>query len=202
MTNLKFKKQVIYFTAVLFLAFGSCKKEKAEKEEVPETITKVKLTFTNDNKAAAVVIAEDPDGNGVQPWKAAPIKLSPGKKYDLSISLYNGLLKASDPGYDLTDEIRKKGDEHQFFFKWTNGLFADPAGDGNMDNRNDPVNYVDKDQTGAPIGLKTKWTTKNEPSSGGTWQIVLKHQPDLKGSNSSSKDGETDLDITFPITVE
>ncbi len=31
--------------------------------------------------------------------------------------------------------------------------FSDPAGDGNVDNRNDKINYNDKDVNNLPIGL-------------------------------------------------
>ena len=90
---------------------------------------------------------------------------------------------------------------HLFFFGWTNNVFSDPSGNGNIDARFDNVNYEDEDVNGLPIGLTTSWTTTDVASTG-TFQIVLKHQPDLKSEESSSSIGETDLDIPFTINVQ
>jgi hypothetical protein len=38
-------------------------------------------------------------------------------------------------------------------------------------------------------------------SATNTFHIVLKHQPELKSATSTFGDGETDLDLTFPISV-
>jgi hypothetical protein len=62
------------------------------------------------------------------------------------------------------------------------------------------LNYEDEDDSGLPVGLITSWTS-NEISSG-TFRIILKHQPDLKTTTSSSATGETDLDVEFDINVE
>jgi hypothetical protein len=31
--------------------------------------------------------------------------------------------------------------------------------------------------------------------------VILKHQPDTKSANSTSNDGESDIDITWGITI-
>jgi hypothetical protein len=92
-----------------------------------------------------------------------------------------------------------------FFFGWTANLFADPTGDGNIDNRTDAVNYSGAsnalDENNLPLGLTTTWTTTGS-SGGGTFRVLLKHQPELKSANSTSTVGETDLDLTFNIGVQ
>ncbi len=85
-----------------------------------------------------------------------------------------------------------------FFFGWTEGLFADPTGDGNIDNRDDPINYNDEDDNGLPVGLSTSWTTGDSVPSG-TFEIILKHQPDLKSASTTVDDGGTDLELTWNI---
>jgi hypothetical protein len=106
--------------------------------------------------------------------------------------MINELVKTTDPGYNITDEVEEEGDEHQFYFSWTGNVFSNPTGNGNMDNRQDVVNY--KDENNLPIGLITEWTAANSVISG-RLHIALKHQPELKSATSTYNDGETDLDL-------
>jgi hypothetical protein len=175
--------------------------EDPKKEDVPELITKVILTFTPDEGTPIVVSASDPDGEGVQDIAAdGPINLSAGESYTLELTLSNELADPADPAYDITAEVEEEGDEHMFFFSWTNNVFADPEGNGNIDNRSDIINYNDQDANGLPLGLSTSWITSG--SASGTFRVVLKHQPDLKTDLSGGNDGETDLDVTFTVNVE
>ena len=103
-------------------------------------------------------------------------------------------------GEDITEEIREEDEEHMFFFGWTGSVFSDPIGDGNIDNRPDPVNYNDQDSNGLPLGLSTNWTTAASMSSG-TLRVILKHQPDIKSDVSGVSDGGTDIDITWNINA-
>ena len=112
-------------------------------------------------------------------------------EYQLSITLTNSI-----EGEDITEEIMEEDDEHMFFFEWTDDMFADPNGNGNADNRDDAVNYVDFDENNLPVGLLTDWTTKLEMSTG-TFRVVLKHQPDIKSETSTIDDGGTDVDLTW-----
>ncbi len=203
-SNIIFKQFVT--TALLAVAiFGlqSCDSEDPEKEDVPELITKVTLTFTPAaGGSPVVVIATDPDGAGLQPLEVdGPIELTKNTSYSLAISLINTLADPSAPEYNITEEVSEEGDEHMFFFAWTGNVFSNPAGNGNADNRNDAVNYNDEDANGQPLGLETSWTS-TDVASDGAFRIILKHQPELKTSTSDSTVGETDLDISFEITVD
>ncbi|MBL7856333.1 MAG: hypothetical protein JNM57_01490 [Cyclobacteriaceae bacterium] len=191
----------IYILLITISLLTSCDEDPV-KEDTPELITKVTLTFTPTGGGDVVVVtANDPDGEGVQNITVdGPINLVINKSYTLSIELINGLALPTDPEYNITEEIEEEKDEHMFFFAWTNNVFADPAGNGNIDNRSDAVNYNDEDTNGLPLGLSTDWTTATSAASG-TFRVMLKHQPDLKSATSSSSAGETDLDITFDISV-
>ena len=112
----------------------------------------------------------------------------------MSITLFNSI-----EGEDVTQEIMEEDDEHMIFFEWTEDIFASPEGNGNTDNRNDPVNYNDFDFNDLPVGLSTNWTT-NEAMSDGTFRIVLKHQPDIKSETSTVNDGGTDVDLTWNLS--
>jgi hypothetical protein len=185
--------------SLLFLS--SCKKEDPKPENIPEAITKATLTFTPAGGAAVIVTATDPDGDGPLPRTlSGPINLVKNISYTLSITLINELAKPTDPEYNVTAQVAEEADEHMFFFAWTNNTFSNPTGNGNVDNRSDAVNYVDRDSKGLPLGLETSWTTINETGSG-TFRVILKHQPDLKSATTTSNDGESDLDVKFNLTV-
>jgi hypothetical protein len=181
--------------------FSGCDNDEPTRENTPELITHVTLTFIPVGGGANVVVnANDPDGEGVQDLEIdGPINLSSGKTYSLSISMINGLVDAGSPGHDLTSEIVAEADEHIIYFSWTNNVFSDPTGNGNIDNRGDDVNYLDDDGSGLPLGVFTSWTAG--PVSSGSFRVLLKHQPETKSATSASTDGETDLDITFPINI-
>jgi hypothetical protein len=185
------------------LTFLACDSDDPEKEDVPELITKVTLTFTpNGGGSAVVVTATDPDGLGLQPLEVdGSIVLAKNTSYSLAVTLINELAEPSAPEYNITEEVSEEGDEHMFFFAWTGNVFSNPAGNGNVDNRNDAVNYDDEDVNGLPLGLATSWTSTDATASG-SFRVILKHQPELKTSVSDSSVGETDLDIPFEISVE
>lgn len=199
-----FKKHLFLYTAIsLLLILPGCENNDPQKEDVPEMITKVTLTFTPATGAAIVATATDPDGEGVQSIKTdGAIALKKSTTYTLSINLINGLAKPTDEQYDVTKEVEDEGDEHMFFFGWTGNAFSQPKGDGNIDLRADPVDYTSVDSRGLPLGLTTTWKTSDIATQGATFRVLLKHQPGLKTAASTSNDGETDLDVSFDLKVE
>lgn len=186
---------------LMALTLSACIEEPM-KEDVPELITKATLTFTPVGGGSAVVVsAIDPDGEGAQDIVAdAAIVLEQNKTYVLTLSLFNELADPTSPEYNITNEVQEEGDEHLFFFAWTNNLFSMPSGDGNIDDRSHEIDYQDNDGKN-PIGLTTRWKTISAMGSG-TFRMVLKHQPGLKSTTSTSHDGETDLDLTFDIQIQ
>ena len=164
-----------------------------ENEE--EIITDVVLTFTPmDGGDVVTARAQDPDGEGVLPLQILDdINLVESTEYRLTVELTNSI-----EGEDITQEIREEDDEHMFFFAFTEGIFSDPEGDGNADNRDDAINYVDFDGNGLPVGLSTEWTMADVLQSG-TFRVVLKHQPGVKTATSTIADGGTDIDLTWNI---
>jgi hypothetical protein len=197
----------IYVVIISVSMLSGCDSEDPQKEDVPELITKVTLTFVPSSGAPVVATATDPDGEGVQSIKTdGPVTLSKATTYVLMIHLVNGLAQPTDPEYDITKEVEEEGDEHMFFFGWTGDTFSNPSGNGNIDSRGDAVNYTggdnSKDENGLPLGLTTTWTTTDVVKPGASFHILLKHQPQLKTSTSTADDGETDLDITFQLSVQ
>ena len=169
-----------------------------ENEE--EIITDVTLTFTPvDGGDVVTASAQDPDGEGPLPLQIVEhIELLESTEYEMSITLLNSI-----EGEDITEEIEEEADDHMFFFAFTDEVFTSPAGDGNTDNRDDPMNYNDFDSNNLPVGLSTNWETEcfeEEPASG-TFQVILKHQPGIKSATSTVDDGGTDVDLTFDVTI-
>lgn len=207
MKTLSLKLLSITCIAVMLGVLSGCKNNDPKKEDTPELITKATLTFTPSGGGSPVVVtATDPDGEGVQSINVdGPINLVANKSYVLTIALINELAQSSTPEYNIANEVQSEGIEHMFFFSWTNNVFSDPTGNGNIDNRNDPVNYTgganSKDANNRPLGLTTTWTSATSAASG-SFRVLLKHQPELKSDTSDSNTGETDLDITFTINVQ
>jgi hypothetical protein len=202
---LRFVSMGVALTVAGFLS--GCNDDDPVKEDTPELITKATLTFVpSAGGTPLLVTATDPDGEGVQNIAVdGPINLAVNTTYTLHIELINELAQPSDPEYNITSEVAEEGDEHIFFFSWTNNVFSDPEGNGNVDNRSDEVNYTGgtnaTDENNLPLGLTTTWTTGANAASG-SFQVLLKHQPGLKSDTSDSSVGETDLDIQFTINVQ
>ncbi len=194
--------------AILFsgLLIG-CSSDDPKKEDTPELVTKATLTFSSVGGGTPIVVsATDPDGDGVQDIIVeGPINLAANTTYGLGIELINGLVAVGQPGYSITSEVEEEGTEHQFFFSWTNSIFFNPEGNGNLDTGTDPVNYQggtnSVDANGLNLGLTTIWTTSSTIASG-NFRIVLKHQPGSKTATSNASVGETDLDLTFILNVQ
>jgi hypothetical protein len=185
------KNHIFIFIGILL---SSCVNEDPQKEDVPELITKATLTFTPATGTPIGVTATDPDGEGVQDIATdGPIILAKATNYVLTIKLINGLANPGDEGYDVSKEVEEEGDEHQFFFTATSGAFE------TVDTYKGGANS--KDANGLPLGLTTTWVTSNVATSG-EFRVILKHQPGLKSSTSTSNDGETDLDVTFVLSVQ
>lgn len=173
--------------------------EMEMENEEEEEISQVTLTFTPDNDEDPIVATWfDADGEGSGAPTIDDIQLEEGVTYTLDLILTNTLGSTDE---DITAEIKEEDDEHMFFFGFTDDLFSNPSGDGNLDNRTDPVNYNDQDANGNPVGLSSTWTAGEHSEIPGEFTLVLKHQPDIKSATSGSSDGSTDVDITFPLRI-
>ena len=196
-----FKLNYLLFAVLTLFVFTACEEDEAvpEEEEEMEVITDVKLIFMAQSGPGdtVVVAAQDPDGEGVQDLQViGAINLKANTNYFLSMIIENCL---EDPCEDITEEIAEEAEEHQFFYAFTNDIFTSPSGNGNIDNASDPINYIDVDGNGNPIGLLSTWNTGSAKS--GTFTIQLQHQPDVKTATSGATDGDTDFALTFNLNI-
>lgn len=193
----------ILFSAITVVGCGNDDDAVPEEENELEVLTDVTLIFTNNADTSDVIraSAQDPDGTGIQGLQVSDtITLASDTQYTLTFEIKNAL----DPEdvEDIVDEILEEDNEHQFFFGFTEGAFASPIGKGNIDAATGLINYKDKDENGNSVGLSTDWTTSSTASSGGIFNVILQHQPDLKTSKTGAKDGDTDIDLTFVLNIQ
>ena len=197
-----FKLNYLLFAVMTLFVFTACEEDEAapEEENEVEVFTDVKLVFTPAGGGASVeAAAQDPDGAGVQELQVlGSIDLAANTAYTLTMVIENCL---ESPCELMNEEIEEEAAEHQFFFAFTDGAFTDPAGNGNVDNASDPINYVDTDANGNPVGLTTTWTA-GDPTTAASFTVRLQHQPDVKTATSGANDGDTDFELQFRLTIE
>lgn len=173
---------------------------EADHNHEEEVINEIVLTFTPTGGGDAIAVKWfDEDGEGVGNPTIDDIVLTAETTYEMSIKLANTLGTVVE---DITAEIEAEGADHMFFFEFTTDIFSNPAGNGNVDNRDDAINYNDKDVNDLPIGLSTNWTAGAATSDAGKFRVVLKHQPNVKTATSAVADGSTDIDIEFNISIQ
>jgi len=200
MTNNNLIFYLMFFLVIgLMVSCGDDDPVEMENED-EEIISRITLTFTPDNGEDAIVaLWFDADGEGSGAPMIDEIELEEGVSYSLSLELTNTLGSTDD---DITSEIQEEAEEHMFFYSFTDGIFSDPTGNGNVDNRSDAINYGDQDANGLPLGLLTNWTAGAHTDAPGEFNIILKHQPDgLKTANSDVTVGGTDVNVTFPLMI-
>ena len=200
-----FKLNYLLFAVLTLFVFTACEDDEAvpEEENEEEVITDVKLIFTPTNTLSGLptveATAQDPDGEGVQELQVLDaINLATNASYILTFEIMNNL---ETPGEDIGEEIAEEDDEHQIFFAFSEGVFSNPTGNGNIDNASDPINYNDTDGNGNPLGLNTTWTA-GDPTTAGSFTVRLQHQPDVKTATSGANDGDTDFELQFRLTIE
>lgn len=177
------------FISLIIIVSCSDDPEDPIVENEEEVITTLTYTLTPSEGGSAVVLTyQDLDGDGAGEPTITNGTLSAATVYSGVLTLLN---ETEDPAESITEEIDEEDDEHQFFFSSTitdlEVVYADTDGDGN------------------PVGLATTLTTSAAGS--GTLTITLRHEPEKSATGVASGDitsagGETDISVTFTITVE
>ncbi len=186
----------ILFLSLAVLAF-SCKKddnpvEEPHDEHEHELITTV-IVELNDGTNTLEFEWTDPDGEGGEAPEIETIALAANTTYSVALRFVDES-DAHDHeedghdhehGEDITPEILEEGDEHLICFTSTGAVIS--------------VERTDEDANRTPIGLSSTWATTDAGT--GNMNIVLRHQPGSK-SGVNCDAGETDIDVTFPVTVQ
>jgi hypothetical protein len=176
--------------ALLSVALFNCKKdEHLHPHDDNELITRVDLIFTDSANKSTTFSFQDKDGDSrTSPEKFDKIVLSKDQTYTLKIEVYDD---TKSPVENISDEILEEADVHLFVFKSNpTGLLT--------------TTLTDKDKNSLPIGLES--TVKTAATAGkGTYQVILKHQPELNGvkvKTGREEGGSTDIDLSFEVEVQ
>lgn len=185
------KQYLFLATLILTLfSFSSCEDDDPTPPNEEELITTLTVTMTPQGGGdVAVFQFRDIDGEGGNDAVITGATLVANTTYDATIELLN---ESESPAEDITAEVRKEGEDHQFFFATTAGVNLSYA-------------YNDTDSNGNPIGLETLFQTSD--ASSGQFQVTLRHEPNKTASGVSAGDisnagGETDIEVIFDIEIQ
>ena len=183
--------KLLTFCALFFLFFAtSCEDEMPDPvEPAEELITTLTYALVSEDGSDTVTLTfKDLDGDGGNDPEITGGALQSNTTYNGQITLLN---ESETPSEDITEEVAEEDDEHQLFFSSTSDLVT--------------VTYEDVDENSAPVGLVTKLTTTVTGST--DLKITLRHQPTKDAANVAAGDitnagGSTDIEVTFPVTVQ
>jgi hypothetical protein len=182
-------KKYLAIVLVTFTLFNCKKGDEIEPTDDNELITRVDLIFTDSANKSTTFSFQDKDADSrTKPEKFDKIILDKGKVYTLEIEVYDD---SKTPAAVISDEIDEESDVHLFVFK------SNPAGLLQ-------TTLIDKDKNGLPLGLKSTVKTA-ETAVKGTYQVILKHQPELNGvkvKTGKEEGGSTDIDLSFEVEVQ
>lgn len=180
-TKIQTPTLLFLIAAISSLFTAGCKEDKPVTQEELITRVQVHLTSVASNTFDQEFEAKDPDGDGIFNT-IEEIVIPVGTTLKCHLHVYDD---SQTPVVDLTTEIEAENTAHLFTFK------PNITGLG--------VNNLSKDDSGAPFGLESVWTTANLVGTG-TMQIKLIHEPTDK--NATDPGGDTDFEVTFPVKIQ
>jgi hypothetical protein len=130
-----------------------------------------------------VAAATDPDGDGVD-LQITGLTLDAGMTYTGTLVVLDQI---NDE--DVAAEILAEANEHQFFFTAGGGVASRLV-----------VTATDEDDNGLPIGLRFTLTVGAGGAATGTLNVALSHF-DEEPKTGTTRSDETDIDVTFPVTI-
>lgn len=175
-------------TSIFFMACSSDDDTIPKIINPEEVITTMELTLVPENGGATLTLNyQDLDGSGPNEPTIESDILTKNTAYQGSIVLLN---ETVDPAENITLEVEEEDVDHQFFFSNTADL---------------TVTYADEDANGNPVGIE--FTLETSATTSGSLTITLRHEPNktaegVNNGNIENAGGETDISVTFPITVE
>jgi hypothetical protein len=185
MRKLNFLATVL-FTTLLFVSCSKDDDSTPEPVNEEEVITTLTATLVPAGQGTTITLkSQDLDGDGPNP----PVitvsgNLSAGVIYNGTIELLNEM---ESPAEDITEEVEEEDLDHQFFYTIGGGLDV-------------TTSYENNDSEGNPLG--TEFTLVAGAASSGALTFTLRHEPTKPNTGLDDAGGETDLAVTFNLTVE
>lgn len=175
------------------LFFASCSSDDSPAGAVneDEVITTLTATLTGGGQVITLK-SQDLDGaeGPLAPVVTVSGNLVANTTYTGNLDLLN---EAASPAESITEEILEEAGDHQFFFTVSNSLGA--------------FGYaLPNDENGNPVGVNFTFTT-GATAGTGTLAVILRHQPNKSAAgvatgNIANAGGESDIQVSFPITVQ
>lgn len=147
-----------------------------------EFITRLELRLQGAGRTVTAA-ATDADGDGVG-IEVGELVLDAGTTYTGTVIVLDEI---NDE--DVAAEIAEEADEHQFFFTPGGGATSRMT-----------VAVTDRDVNALPIGLAFTLTVSPGGAATGTLNVVLSHF-DEEPKDGTTRSDETDIDVTFPVTI-
>ena len=175
-----------------FFIFSACSKDEMEVSNNLDDgeVSLVELAFYPDNGEAPVKVTWDGTSSTIN-----QINLEEKITYNLTVTINSG-------DSDLTEEIQAKAEDYLFLFSFENGTFTNPAGNGNIDDMSDFINYTSFDSNGNPLGISTKWITGDKKENTSAFRIMVKNQLNGIKSEGATTNGFTFLELSFPLNIK
>lgn len=191
------KMHIIEFVVAIILIVinTACHKEPIAPINEQELITTLILTLTDTAAphAAYTIMFQDLDGEGGADGIYTPdsLILPAGKVFNANLLLLD---ERDELAIDTTNnEIEEESAVHQFFYE---SIPTDILKN---------FTYLSFDVNGKPLG--TSFSMKaNETTSKGTFKITLRHEPNkdadgVANGDITNADGETDIEVNFPVRI-
>ena len=181
---MKFLKYALLASTLIFASCSDDDDNTPDPVNEEEVITT--LTVTLESGSDTVVMQyQDLDGDGPD---AATVtvsgSLNANTTYDGSIVLLN---ETESPAENVTEEIEEEDLDHQFFYTVGSGLDV-------------TTDYTSFDSAGNPLGVTFVLNTAGASSGGLTF--TLRHEPNKPNTGLDNAGGETDIEVTFDVSVE
>lgn len=175
---------IVGFTFIALLV-GCKEKAPPVTPTEEEVITTVTITLTEVGTSAVTEFMwEDIDGDGSNPPnRIDTFRIKKGAEYTGAIRIEN---RAITPAEDYTEEIRRLGTQHQFFFATADELVT--------------ILPTDLDANGHVVGLAFSVLGKQYGTS--VVQVELSHFDDPGSKNGTRPSDETDISVKFPLVVQ
>jgi hypothetical protein len=191
LTNIKYQKMNLNLKTFLMASMTvammvSCKKDEPAPVEDNETITTVRLKFTQGGTTTTFNF-KDLDGDGGNAPVIDKISLKPNTTYTLAVEVLD---ETKNPVSDITTEIKKEQDEHIIEYVSTPATVLS-------------VTATDKDSRNFPVGLAA--SAKTTTAGTGKLRVILHHQPPVNNvavKNGTFTVGSTDFDVAFDVEVK
>jgi len=179
---MKFLKYALLASTLIFASCSDDDDNAPDPVNEEEVITTLNVIL-DAGDSEVTLSYQDLSGDGSTEIIDVSGQLLPNTTYMGYITLLN---ETEDPAENITLEVEEEDDEHQFFYTVGSDL-------------NVALDYANFDGDGNPLG--TQFTLDTGSASSGELTFTLIHEPNKPNTGLENAGGETDIQVTFDITV-